>query len=49
MRRYFCIVFIDFILKSKHLLDHANLFSCKEYEKKKKKKKNDKVILKYFQ
>ena len=47
MRRYFCIVFINFILKSKHLLDHANLFSCKEYEK--KKKKNDKVILKYFQ
>ena len=46
MRRYFCIVFIDFILKRKPLLDHANLFSCKEYEK---KKKNDKVILKYFQ
>ena len=43
MRGYFCIVFIDFMLKDKHLLHHANLFSCKEYEK------NDKVILKYFQ
>ena len=43
MCRYFCIGFIDFMLKNKNLLDYANLFSPNEYEK------NDKVILKYFQ
>ena len=43
MCRYFCIGFIDFILKSKSLLDYANLFSPNDYEK------NDKIILKYFQ
>ena len=37
------IVFIDFILKGKSLLDYTNLFSSKEYEK------NDKIMLKYFQ
>ena len=40
---YFCIGFIDFILKSKSLLDYTNLFSPNGYEK------NDKIILKYFQ
>ena len=39
---YFCIGFIDFILKDKSLLDYKNLFSPDEYEK------NDKIILKYF-
>ena len=43
MCEYFCIGFIDFMLKGKSLLDHTNLFSSKEYEK------NDKIILKYFQ
>ena len=40
---YFCIGFIDFMLKDKSLLDYTNLFSPNEY------KKNDKIILKYFQ
>ena len=33
MWRYFCIGFIDFILKGKSLLDHTNYFSSKKYEK----------------
>ena len=41
--RYFCVGFIDFLLKSKSLLDYTNLFSPNDYEK------NDKIILKYFQ
>ena len=40
---YFYIVFVDFRLKGKSLLDYCNLFSPNEY------KKNDKIILKYFQ
>ena len=40
---YFCIGFIDFMLKGKILLDYKKLFSPNEY------KKNDKTILKYFQ
>ena len=40
---YFCIEYIDFILKSKSLLDYTNLFSPNHYEK------NDKMIVKYFQ
>ena len=40
---YFCIGFIDFMLKVKSLLDYTNLFSPNEYEK------NGKIILKYFQ
>ena len=40
---YFCIGFIDFILKGKSLLDYTNLFSGNKYEK------NDKIIVKYFQ
>ena len=43
MCRYFCIGFIDFMLKGKSLLDYTNLFSPDEYEK------NNKMILKYFQ
>ena len=40
---YFCIGFIDFMLKGKSLLDNANLFSPNNYER------NDKILLKYFQ
>ena len=40
---YFCIGFIDFMIKGKSLLDNTNLFSLNDYEK------NDKIILKYFQ
>ena len=42
MCRYFCIAFIDFMLKGKSLLI-INFFSPNKYEK------NDKIILKYFQ
>ena len=42
MRGYFCIVFIDFMLKGKNLLDYKNLFSPNEYEK------NEKIMRKYF-
>ena len=41
-RGYFCIGFIDFMLKDKSLLNYTNLFSPNEYEK------NDKIILKCF-
>ena len=40
---YFCIEFIDLLLKSTSLLDYTNLFSPNDC------KKNDKIILKYFQ
>ena len=43
MCRHFCIGFIDFMLKSKSLLEYTNLFSPNRY------KKDDKIILKYFQ
>ena len=39
---YFCIGFVDFMLKAKSLLDYTNLFSLNDYEK------NDKIVLKYF-
>ena len=42
MCRYFCIGFIDFMLKDKSLLGYRNLFSPNKYEK------NDKIIPKYF-
>ena len=42
MCRCFFIAFIDFMLKSKRLLEHTNLFSPNEY------KKNEKIILKHF-
>ena len=40
---YFCIGFIDFMLKSKSLLDYTNSCSPYDYEE------NGKIILKYFQ
>ena len=40
---YFCIVFVDFMLKDKRLLDYTNLFSSSDYAK------NDEIILKCFQ
>ena len=40
---YFCIGFIDFMLKGKSLIDYTYLFSLNDYGK------NDKIILKYFQ
>ena len=43
MLGYFCIGFIDFMLKDKSYLESTNLFSPNEY------KKNDKITLKYFQ
>ena len=43
MYEYFCIGFIDFMLRGKSLLDYTNLFSPNDYQK------NDKIILKYFQ
>ena len=43
MCEYFCIGFIDFMLKGKSLFDYTDLFSLNKYEK------NDKIILKYFQ
>ena len=42
MCRYFCIGFIDFMLKSKSLSSYANFFPPSKYEK------NDKKILTYF-
>ena len=39
---YFCVEFIDFMLKGKRLLEYTNLFSRNDYEK------NDKIILKHF-
>ena len=40
---YFCIGFIDLMLKGKSLQEYTNLISLNDYEK------NDKIILKYFQ
>ena len=40
---YFCIPFIDFILKGKSLLEYTDLFSIYKY------RNNDKIILRYFQ
>ena len=39
---YFCIGFIDFVLKGQILLDYTNLFSPSDYEK------NDKITKKFF-
>ena len=41
--RYFCVGFIDFMLKGKGLLDYTILFYPNKFEK------NDKIITKYFQ
>ena len=43
MYGYFCIGFIDFMLKGISLLDYTNSLSPNDYEK------NDKITLKYFQ
>ena len=43
MSGYFCIGFIDFMLRGKTLFEYTNLYSSNDY------KKNDKIILKYFQ
>ena len=40
---YFCIGFIDFMLKGRSLLDYKNLISPNRHEK------NDQIILKHFQ
>ena len=39
---YFCIGFIDFMLKGKNLTDFTNLFSANNF------KKNDDIILNFF-
>ena len=39
---YFCILFIDFMLKNKTLNEFTNLFSPNDF------KKNDEIISKYF-
>ena len=36
MCRYFCIGFIDYMLKGKILLDYTNSFSPSEYDKNEK-------------
>ena len=43
MSGYFCIGFINFVLKGKSLLGYTNLFFPNEFDK------NDKIISKYFQ
>ena len=43
MCKYFCIGFIDFMLKGKGLLDYANILSPNDYDQ------NDEIMLKYFQ
>ena len=42
MCRYFCIRFIDFMLKGNKLTDFTNLFLPYDFEK------NDDMILNYF-
>ena len=42
MCRYFCIGFIDFMLKGNSFTDFSNLFSQNNF------KKNDYIILKYL-
>ena len=39
---YFCVGFIDFMLKGKSLLEYTNLFSPNDYEK------NEKITLNIF-
>ena len=43
MCKYFCIEFIDFMLKGTSLLEYTNSFSSNDYEK------NNKRIPNYFQ
>ena len=39
---YFCILFIDFMLAGKSLIDFTNLFSPHDFFK------DDKIVLSYF-
>ena len=39
---YFCIGFIDYMIKGKDLIDFTNLFSPSDFDK------NDRIILRYF-
>ena len=39
---YFCIGFIDYMIKGKSLTDYTNVFSLNNF------KKNNDIILKYF-
>ena len=39
---FYCIVFIEYMLSGKILLDYTNLFFLNDY------KKNDKITYKYF-
>ena len=48
MCRYFCIGFINFLLKGKRLLDYTNLFSSEEHEKNDKMKSDEKITLRYL-
>ena len=41
MYGFYCLVFIEYMLAGKTLLDYTNLFSLSDY------KKNDKIIYKY--
>ena len=43
MCKYFCIGFIDFMLKGNSLLEYTNSFFSNDYEK------NNKIIPNYFQ
>ena len=43
IRRYFCIIFIDFMFAGRSLIDFTSLFSPYDF-----KKKNDDIILSYF-
>ena len=40
---YFCIRYIDFMLKGKSLLEYTNLFSANQYQT------SQKMKIKYFQ
>ena len=42
MCEFYCVVFIEYIIAGKTLLDYTNLFSLNDYQK------NDKVTYKYF-
>ena len=39
---FYCIIFIEYMLAGKNLLDYTNFFLQNDY------KKNDKIIYKYF-
>ena len=43
MGGYFCIKFIEFMLKGMSLLEYIQIYSPNEY------KKNNKILLKYFE